>query len=215
MYLEDSLKSDIITKKDIISEAKWYNTVMDWVGIVDPTGTVDLINAYSYYKQGDNFFAILSLLSAIPLADVVSKPVMVAAKTGSRSTRGLRTAVNLIKTNPTKAAKMIQGLSKQGGIVGKFLSSAKTWAPGVASKIAKVPGKGGFSGMMAKIVSFIAANPRKIKSASKISNFFTSPTKSTQIPTKSTQTKFDGEEVVIDSSSNDPLMGMFSKLLGK
>ena len=30
----------------------WYNTVMDVVGLADPTGVVDIVNGISYFTQG-------------------------------------------------------------------------------------------------------------------------------------------------------------------
>ena len=60
-------------KAKLINESKWYNTLMDLVGIVDPTGLVDIINGVSYWRQGDKLYAILSWVSAVPLlGDVIA-----------------------------------------------------------------------------------------------------------------------------------------------
>jgi hypothetical protein len=70
-------------KSKLLNEAKWYNTVGDIAGIFDPTGTVDLINGISYWKQGDHLFALLSWISVIPyVGDVVAKPVIGVFKAG-------------------------------------------------------------------------------------------------------------------------------------
>ena len=43
------LKSNL--NEDQLNEA-WYNTVMDIVGLADPTGVVDIVNGISYFTQG-------------------------------------------------------------------------------------------------------------------------------------------------------------------
>ena len=37
--------------ENLLNESKWYNTFLDVVGIVDPTGIADGINAISYFLQ--------------------------------------------------------------------------------------------------------------------------------------------------------------------
>jgi len=59
MVLEKT--SDVKT----LNEDNWKNDVLSLVGIVDPTGIADLINAISYYRQGDNLYAFLSLISVV------------------------------------------------------------------------------------------------------------------------------------------------------
>ena len=49
-----------------INESEWYNTIGDIVGIIDPTGVVDLVNGVSYWNQGDKLFALLSWISVVP-----------------------------------------------------------------------------------------------------------------------------------------------------
>lgn len=56
------------------------NTIGDIVGIADPTGIVDIMNAISYWKQDRNTFALLSLISAIPGADFITKPFILGGK---------------------------------------------------------------------------------------------------------------------------------------
>jgi len=58
---------------ELINEAAWYNTVMDILGIFDPTPIVDIINATSYFIQGDTLFGILSIVGAIPYAGTIEK----------------------------------------------------------------------------------------------------------------------------------------------
>jgi hypothetical protein len=129
-------------KSKMIKESEWYNTVGDILGVVDPTGLVDIVNGISYFTQGDHLFGLLSLISAIPYAgDVVAKPVMGALKIGGAATKELKVAMNLAKAGKTaEASATLAKLSKEPGVVGKFLQSARTWAPKVASKVEKLPG---------------------------------------------------------------------------
>jgi hypothetical protein len=130
------------TKSKLIQEASWYNLVGDILGIVDPTGIVDIVNGISYFTQGDHLFGLLSLISAIPYAgDFVAKPVMGALKIGGGATKGLKAAMSLAKAGKTvEASAALAKLAKEPGVVGKFLQTAKTWAPKVASKVNMLPG---------------------------------------------------------------------------
>jgi hypothetical protein len=130
------------SKSKLIKEAKWYNIVGDILGIADPTGIVDIVNGISYFSQGDHLFGLLSLISAVPYAgDVVAKPVMGALKIGSASTKELKVAMDLAKVGKTaEASATLAKLSKEPGIVGKFLQSAKNWAPKLAEKVEHLPG---------------------------------------------------------------------------
>ena len=58
----------------------WLNTLADIVGIFDPTGLVDIGNAISYWSQGKNTFALLTLVSAIPGVDWATKPFVLGGK---------------------------------------------------------------------------------------------------------------------------------------
>lgn len=129
-------------KSNLIKEAEWYNLVGDILGIADPTGVVDVVNGISYFSQGDHLFGLLSIISAIPYAgDVVAKPVMGSLKIGGEATKGLSSAMKLAKAGKTtEAAANLAKLAESPGIVGKFLQSAKSWAPKVASKIDNLPG---------------------------------------------------------------------------
>ena len=144
-------------EKETVNEA-WYNTVMDVVGIVDPTPITDTINAVSYFSQGDTLFGILSLVAALPffVGDFVAKPVMGAMKIGSRATKELEAALKLWKTNPKAATEAISRLAKDPGPVGKFLQSAggtNGWATKANSFIAEFP-SGPFKGLKNTIMDY-------------------------------------------------------------
>jgi hypothetical protein len=150
-------KNEGSKKVEVVNEA-WYNTVMELVGIVDPTPITDTINAVSYFAQGNTLFGVLSLVSAIPfyVGDFVAKPVMGALKIGSTATKELEVALKLSKTNPAKATEMISRLAKDPGPVGKFLQSAggsNGWAAKVNSFIDEFPA-GPFKGLKNTIMDY-------------------------------------------------------------
>jgi hypothetical protein len=128
--LKSNLTSERGKSEKQLDEA-WYNTVMDIVGLADPTGVVDIVNGISYFTQGDTLFGILSIVSAIPYAgDIVAKPVMGALKLGSASTKTLQSALKTANKFPrgTKeydlAIQSLENLAKSPNVVGKFLQSA-------------------------------------------------------------------------------------------
>ncbi len=125
----------------ILKEA-WYNTVMDIVGLVDPTPITDTINAITYFAQGNTMFGILSLVAALPgyVGDIVAKPVMASLKIGGKTTKMLDNALSLAKTgdprNIKRAETIISELAQNTDSVGKFLQ--KSGGPnGWASKMLK------------------------------------------------------------------------------
>jgi len=117
-------------KKQLLKEYKWYNTFLDFVGIVDPTGAADAINAISYFKQGHLFFGFLSLVSIIPYAgDLVAKPVVALMKLGKGSFKGMNAAIKTgkgtkVASEATKLGPEAVSFTKWMGTspVGKFLS---------------------------------------------------------------------------------------------
>jgi hypothetical protein len=152
-FITEQLKSN---NKEVITEAQWYNLVGDILGIADPTGVVDVVNGISYFSQGDHLFGLLSIISAIPYAgDVVAKPVMGALKIGGTATKELKAALKLAEVGKTvEAGAALSKLAEKPGIVGKFLQSAKSWAPKVAQKIDKLPA-GPLKGFKTTIIDYL------------------------------------------------------------
>jgi len=114
-------------KKININEARWYNTVMDVLGMLPVVGTpIDLYNGYSYWRQGDILFAILSWISAVPLiGDIlggVLKPTFNLIKVGGKGVNLLKAAI-LAKD----AAKIAETAKNVGGPVVKILEKAPFW----------------------------------------------------------------------------------------
>jgi hypothetical protein len=110
--------------KIVLSESKWYNTVMDWAGLIPGIGSgIDLVNGFSYWRQGEKLYAILSWIGALPLfGDLISKPVMSVLKMGGRSVELFKGAV-LAKD----AVKIAESAKALGGPVAKMVETAPRW----------------------------------------------------------------------------------------
>lgn len=145
----------------LINEAAWYNTVMDILGIFDPTPIVDIVNATSYFIQGDTLFGVLSIVGAIPYAgDLIAKPVLGALKIGGPSVKALESAIKLSKgaavgSKEYKAAtETIEQLAKQPGAIGTFLQKmGGSFGNKVIKTIDEIPA-GPFKGMKDTIKSY-------------------------------------------------------------
>ena len=159
------IKKSIIAEKkyenkDLIKEA-WYNTVMDVLGIFDPTPIIDIINSTSYFIQGDTLFGVLTLVSAVPYAgDLVAKPVLGALKIGGTSVKALESAIKLSKgaavgSKEYKAATAtIEKLAQEKGVIGSFLQKmGGSFGDKVIKTIDEIP-TGPFKGMKNTIKSY-------------------------------------------------------------
>jgi len=210
------IKENLLSKNDeeLISEAKWYNTVMDILGIVDPTPVVDIINATSYFIQGDNLYGVLTMVGAIPYAgDLVAKPVLGALKIGKPSAKALDQALKVAKTNPAKAAQIIGDLSKEPGIIGKFLRSAggpSGWATKVNKTIDEIPA-GPFKGMKNTIMDYFTllgrAGEKSIRFDKNLKALLKSPTsKNMQVSVPKLKEFLKAEKIVDPSALTKPGM---------
>lgn len=120
----------------LISESKWYNTVGDILGFIDPFGVVDLINGISYWRQGDKLFALLSWISVVPyIGDVIAKPVIGMFKLGGGAAKAFKAA-----SLAGDAAKMAE-IAKTSGPLGKLLQSTGKWGGKVLEPLGKLVGK--------------------------------------------------------------------------
>jgi hypothetical protein len=135
--LYESLYED---SKETLSEA-WYNTLGDVVGIFDPTGLVDIANGLSYIYQGDTFFGMLSMISAIPyVGDAFAKPIMMVGK-GSKLVKNTNSALRLAKAGKTvEATKIIADAAKSDSLMGKLLGAVRRWSPKLKEIIDYIPG---------------------------------------------------------------------------
>jgi hypothetical protein len=128
-------------KSNQLNEA-WYNTVLDVVGWLDPTGIADTLNGVIYLTQGEYLFGFLSFVGAIPYAgDVVAKPIMYAIKAGKPSAKALNGVMKLSKAGKSKeAATELAKLSASGGLIGWFTKQMGKLAPKLEELINAMPG---------------------------------------------------------------------------
>jgi len=147
-------------KKQNISEARWWNTVGDILGIFDPTGFVDLVNGIDYIRQGDYFYGFLSMISVIPyVGDAVAKPIMGVSKgskilgtQGSKLMRGMDEALKLAKDGKVNnAAKILEETSKYSGILSKLVNTSPNWGNKL-KKVANIVPKSRLTGGLRKTI---------------------------------------------------------------
>lgn len=130
---------------DLLNESKWYNTFLDFVGIVDPTGIADGVNAMSYFKQGDVLYGMLSLVSLVPyVGDAIAKPFIALMKAGKINSKVIN--AGLKSGNSAKVASEM-GKTKAGKAVLETMSNPTTqgFLSKILSKLGKLPGFRRFS----------------------------------------------------------------------
>jgi hypothetical protein len=111
--------------KIVLSESKWYNTVMDFAGLIPGIGSgIDLYNGFSYWSQGDKLYAILSWIGAIPaFGDLIAAPVINALKIGGRGAELFKAAVAA-----KDVVKIAETAKNVGGPIAKMVETAPKWS---------------------------------------------------------------------------------------
>jgi len=130
---------------DLLNESKWYNTFLDFVGVVDPTGVADAINAVSYFRQGDILYGILSLISLVPyVGDAIAKPFIVIMKSGKINTKIINAG---LKSGNASKITAEMGKTKAGKAVLETMKNPTTqnFLGNILAKISKIPGFKNFS----------------------------------------------------------------------
>lgn len=143
---------------------------LDILGIFDPTGIADAINALWYFGRGEYLFGMLSLVSVIPyVGDALAKPVLL---TGKASLKLLKPIV--ASKNPTKIAQAVKklGKTKSGLAMYKFFYAFDTKiAPKLIAQLTELESN--------KIIGGLA------KTAKSWVNVFVDASKQIKVPTKS------------------------------
>lgn len=126
--------------EDLLKESKWYNTFLDVVGIVDPTGIADGINAISYFRQGDMLFGILSLISLVPyLGDAIAKPFIGIIKMGKINKNIIN--AGLKSGNAAKVAAEMSKSTKGKAVLDAMRNpQTQSFIGGIIAKLSKLPG---------------------------------------------------------------------------
>lgn len=140
----------------LINEATNWNTLADVLGIFDPSGIVDFLNGISYLKQGDTFFGILSMISALPLfGDALAKPLLIFGKSGGiirKADAGLKLARS---GRVAEATDLIRKMGQENKIFGKLSQSVGDWGKVLIEKLRNLPSGILSSGLRGLIIDWI------------------------------------------------------------
>jgi len=167
-FVLEFLKALHPEKAMLVTEARWYNTLGDIVGIFDPTGIVDLINGISYWRQGDKLFAILSWVSVIPyFGDLIAKPVIGLMKMGGGAAKAFKAA-----TLTGDVVKIGKTAKTAGGPIAKMVEKAPSWGTKLMdvlkSAVGKVPGLGGLIKVIEEYVTIFKGASKEMKVSKEI-----------------------------------------------
>lgn len=143
-------------KELINEETYWYNTLLDVVGFIDPTGIADLTNSVLYFKQKEYFFGFLSLISVVPyFGDIVAKPLMGLGK-GSRLIKGMDEALKLAKSgNVSSASRVLQNSTKASPLMSKMVQTSTKWGGKLKDLIMNLPGGKFTMGLKKTLVDWV------------------------------------------------------------
>lgn len=136
---------------------EWWNTIGDIVGIIDPTGVVDLVNGIDYVRQGEYFFGFLSMISIIPyVGDAIAKPIMGVSK-GSKAMRGVNEAMGIVKNggNVADASKLLSDAGKASPLFSKLLNTSISWGGKLRQIIDRIPGGKLTAGLRKTLIDWI------------------------------------------------------------
>ena len=84
-------------------ESSIMDSGTDIAGILDPTGIIDMLKCIDSLYKGEYFMAVCYLVAAVPLGDVVAKPIIAIAKSAVYR-RLLKVFANLMKKFDAKKA---------------------------------------------------------------------------------------------------------------
>jgi len=144
-----------INESEFLLESKWYNTLLDVIGIIDPTGAANSVNAISYFNQGDTFFGILSLVAAVPyIGDVVVMPIMGALKTMPAQKAIINTAIATKDTSKlVNIFTKIRNMPVIGPLIEKFLNFFPKIMLSASGILKKMTEKLASGGMITRVTS--------------------------------------------------------------
>lgn len=126
--------------KVLNEETYWYNTLLDVVGFLDPTGLADLTNAVLYFTQDEYFFCFLSVISVVPyIGDVIAKPLIGLGK-GSKLVKGMTEALKLAKSGKVgTASRILQNASKTSPLITKMIRACVKYVDKLKNLILNLP----------------------------------------------------------------------------
>jgi hypothetical protein len=127
-------------EEDNLNLSDGLDLAADLVGILDPTGAVDIAQGLKYLNKGEYIYAICSFISAIPyIGDLVGKPIILVIKSG-------KIAKPLIKAF-SKALERLDYIKlsslakKMGKPFETFVEKSKEWLPKLINLLSKIINK--------------------------------------------------------------------------
>jgi len=96
------------------------DTATDFAGILDPTGVIDILKSIDCIYRGDYLMGIFYLVAAVPLGDIIAKPMIALAKSAAYR-KSLKVFAELMKKfDAKKAAEVWLKLEKMSPLFQKF-----------------------------------------------------------------------------------------------
>ena len=187
--------------KNVLMEQRWWNTLGDWIGMADPSGTVNVVNGLDYLRQGDEIMGIVNLIVGVPAFGKFALPLLAEMKLGGSLLKALEAA---------KTSEQFAQVGKKFGLFGKILKYSGKIGAWLIKWVSKVPGLK----WIAKIIDKFFGQQGKFTEASKKVN---ETPKNTEYSDNSQNTTSDGSETKKTEepkTSSDPISVLFDALLG-
>jgi len=116
---------------NVIMEQRWWNTLGDWIGMADPSGTVNVVNGLDYLRQGDKIMGIVNLIVGVPAFGKLAVPLLADLKLGGSLFKALEAA---------KTSGQFAEIGKKFGLFGKILKYSGKIGAWLLKWVSKVPG---------------------------------------------------------------------------
>jgi hypothetical protein len=117
--------------KNVLMEQRWWNTLGDWIGMADPSGTVNVVNGLDYLRQGDEIMGIVNLIVGVPVFGKFALPLLAEMKLGGSLLKALEAA---------KTSGQFAQVGKKFGLFGKILKYTGKIGAWLIKWVSKVPG---------------------------------------------------------------------------
>lgn len=113
-------------------------TGADIAGIFDPTGVVDVLNGISYLYQGEYLLAICCFISAVPLGDLIGKPIIAILKSKAIIKLSKYLAKTIREMDVKKTAEIFEILGKKYPAFKKFTEKINEFLPKILNVLEKI-----------------------------------------------------------------------------
>jgi hypothetical protein len=137
--VKESIFSQISDESEGLKLSDGIDIAADLAGIIDPTGTVDVVQGLRYLNKGEYLSAICSFISVIPyVGDIVGKPILLLIKSRmiTKAEQALIRAFGkaLERFDYVKLSSLAKKLGKP---FEKFVEKSKEWLPKLVKTLSK------------------------------------------------------------------------------